>query len=193
MKFEGDNMYKIRKYQMKDYEGVQKVCIGVADKVWQDKQMFRKALINVYCLYYIEQEPENCFVVVDDNDLVKGYILCAKDYPTYARKFPKLYLKTLNPVTIMVGRASMKAMKDYASDYPAHLHIDLLAECQHQGIGRRLIETLMNHLAKQNVRGLMLDVAQNNEGAQKFYEKCGFKVLHTDKHEILMGMKGEKS
>lgn len=62
-------------------------------------------------------------------------------------------------------------MWPYAEDYPAHLHIDLLPECQHQGIGSRLIKTLADHLRRQRIKGLMLNVANDNKNALRFYEK----------------------
>ena len=182
-------MYTIRKYHPKDAKNLKRICIETASNLFQGKQMTERALVDVYCRYYIEQEPESCFVVVDQNDVAKGYILCAKNYDAYSNVFKEQYLKTWNPATIIMGNFAVKSIRDFAKEYPAHLHIDLLPECQGQGYGRQLIEVLIKHLKEQKIKGLMLHVSMENEGARAFYKKCGFQVLHAEKNDVLMGMK----
>ena len=182
-------MYSIRSYHPKDAKHLGQICIKTAKDVFQGKKITETALVDVYCRYYIEQEPENCFVVADKNDEAKGYILCAKNYKNYKNVFVEKYLKTWNPVTHVMGRLSVAAMRDFAEEYPAHLHIDLLPECQGQGYGRKLIELLIKHLKEQKIKGLMLHVGGDNYRAQAFYKKCGFKELHVEKDGVLMGMK----
>ena len=182
--------YRIRKYENKDAQGVRDVCVGVADQMWQEKKMFRKALLTCFADYYIECEPENIFVLADSDDHVAGYVLCAADYQKYANDFNKKYLKkTLNPVARMMGKATVNALASFAEEYPAHLHIDMYPEAQGHGFGRALIDTLKKHLTEIGVRGLMLDVAADNKGAIRFYEKCGFTLLNKGEQEILMGIK----
>ena len=184
-------MYFIRAYQKKDAEALKQICVETASVMFRGKKLTERALVDVYCRYYIEHEPENCFVVVDEKDVAKGYILCAKNYDGYQKIFKKNYLKTWNLATYIMGNFALKSIRDYVKEYPAHLHIDLLQECQGQGYGRKLIETLIRHLKEQKVKGLMLHVSMQNEGARAFYKKCGFQVLHADKHDVLMGMKLE--
>ena len=182
-------MYKIRNCQKKDYKEIEQLCIGTADEKMRNSSMFRTALLDVFCRYYLEEEPENCFVAADDEDEVKGYIVCAKDYDLYATVFQKKYLTASNPVTSVIGKASMEALKDFAAEYPSHLHINIHPECQGKGLGRRLIETLAEHLSRQGCKGIMLDVSIDNIGARSFYENCGFQILRTGEREILMGKK----
>ena len=182
-------MYSIRKYQQKDTEYLKQICIKTASHIFQRKKLAETALTEVYCRYYIEQEPESCFVVVDQNDIAKGYILCAKNYDTYKKVFKERYLKTWNIATLIMGNFAMNSIQSYVKQYPAHLHIDLLPECQGQGYGRKLIETLINHLREKKVEGLMLHVSMENERARAFYARCGFRVLYSDKNDVLMGIK----
>ena len=181
-------MYSIRNYNPKDSEDIKRICIETANGIFR-KKMFERPLLDVYCRYYIEQEPESCFVVVDENDNAKGYILCAKNYEKYRKNFKEKYLKQKNPVTFFLGKFAMDEMRGVSKEYPAHLHIDLLPECQGQGFGRKMIELLISHLREQSTPGVMLDVGIDNVGAQVFYEKCGFEVLHVGKYDVLMGMK----
>lgn len=184
-------MYFIRNYHPKDAEQLKHICIKTASPIFQGKKLTETALVEVYCRYYIEQEPESCFVVVDQNDVAKGYILCAKDYESYKKVFKATNLKTWNLATLIMGNFALNSIKDYVKEYPAHLHIDLLPECQGQGYGRKLIDSLVSHLKEHQIKGLMLHVSMDNEGARKFYKKCGFQILHAKKKDVLMGMKIE--
>ena len=182
-------MYLIRNFNSKDTEYLKKICIETASDVFRGKKITERALVDVYCRYYIEQEPENCFVVANVDDVAKGYILCAKNYEDYRAIFKDTYLKTWNPVTLIMGNFAMKSIEDFVEEYPAHLHIDLLPECQGKGYGRKLVEALVAHLREKKIRGLMLHVSAENSGAIAFYKKCGFKVLQAQKNDVLFGMK----
>jgi ribosomal protein S18 acetylase RimI-like enzyme len=61
--------------------------------------------------------------------------------------------------------------------YPAHLHIDLLPELQGRGIGRRLIDTVLDRLREASVPGVQLGVDPRNTSAQAFYTRLGFAPL----------------
>lgn len=182
-------MTSIRKYQQKDYERVEQICIGTAPKQLAEKAWGRKLLLTVFCHYYIEQEPEHCFVAVNDADEAVGYVLCAVDFPVWEKKFTEIYLKKAkNPVTKYVGKGTIDTLRAFAAKYPAHLHIDIDAEYQRQGLGTKLIDALREHLAEQGVQGLMFCVGSDNENGRKFYQKYGFSVLERQEKEIVMGM-----
>ena len=65
-----------------------------------------------------------------------------------------------------------------AKKYPAHLHIDILPEAQHQGYGAKLMDVLMDYLAEKGVKGVHLGVGGDNAGGIRFYEKYGFTMIH---------------
>ncbi|MES1169890.1 MAG: GNAT family N-acetyltransferase, partial [Leifsonia sp.] len=75
------------------------------------------------------------------------------------------------------------------ADYPAHLHIDLLPEAQGQGLGRRLIETLLDELAAAGATGVHLDMDPANTGAGAFYARLGFTRLDTDEDTARFAMR----
>jgi len=77
--------------------------------------------------------------------------------------------------------------EDWLTDYPAHLHIDLLPSLQGKGMGRALIDTLFAELKKQGVPGLHLGVSGNNTGAVAFYRKLGFSSLKDEEWGFVMG------
>ena len=69
-------MEKIRPYQEKDFDRVRKICLeNAGDTRTEEQKIF---ILSTYCDYYIEQEPENCFVAVNENDEAVGYIFVRK-------------------------------------------------------------------------------------------------------------------
>jgi ribosomal protein S18 acetylase RimI-like enzyme len=75
----------------------------------------------------------------------------------------------------------------WLTDYPAHLHIDLLPSLQGKGQGRVLIDTLFNELTRRGVSGLHLGVSSSNQAAVAFYKKMGFTVLEEHDWGLTMG------
>ena len=74
-------------------------------------------------------------------------------------------------------------------DFPSHLHIDLLPRAQKQGLGRRLIEKLLESLTGLGSKGVHFDVDGENLNAQAFYHHIGFEdLLVLPDNSRLMGM-----
>ena len=62
-------------------------------------------------------------------------------------------------------------------EYPSHMHIDLLQRTRGQGIGRRMMEQLMDALRKRGSLGAHLAVSLLNTPALGFYQRLGFHEL----------------
>lgn len=187
-------MYTIRAYEEKDRQRVEAICLSPekADtgEASGNGGIFSSMLRTVFCRYYVEQEPHNCFVAVNEKDNVVGYILCAADFQVWEEKFTDLYLKkSRDPITRAVGKGTIDILRGFHTEYPAHLHIDLAASCQRQGLGTKLTDTLLKHLEGDGVRGIMLSVEAKNEKGIRFYKKYGFQELGRSKREITMGKK----
>ncbi|MDF2514040.1 MAG: family N-acetyltransferase [Herbinix sp.] len=182
-------MYKIRGYEEKDKERVEQICIATGAKELTGNAEMQKARLTVFCHYYIEQEPQQCFVAVNEQDEAVGYILCAKDFNSWEQEFKKLYLEnTMNPITGFLGKGTIDGLKLFSAKYPAHLHIDIHPDFQGKGLGTQLVDALIKHLKDNGVPGLMLCVGSENEGGQKFYRKYGFLELTKGKNEVAMGI-----
>ena len=181
----------IRGYEPKDFDDVRFVCLnseGPCD-LDEDGRFF---ILTTYCDYYIEREPENCFVAADENDRAVGYIICAKDYDAYHRVFESEYLPRLSSLSAkhrFDAKNSTIMQKKYKADYPAHMHIDLLPEYQRMGLGSRMVDTLRDHLRSQNVPGVMLTVGSGNKVGQSFYNKYGFTLLKKFLTEYAYGIR----
>ena len=59
----------------------------------------------------------------------------------------------------------------WIKEFPAHLHIDILANLQGKGAGKALMKRLFEHLKKNSVPGVHLGVDGANENAIGFYKK----------------------
>ncbi|MDI6591774.1 MAG: ribosomal protein S18-alanine N-acetyltransferase [Patescibacteria group bacterium] len=51
-----------------------------------------------------------------------------------------------------------------------------------KGIGKALIEFLINHFRQKNIKEIFLNVRTKNKAAISFYQKLGFKILKTIKN-----------
>lgn len=180
----------IRPYQQKDQEAVRGICIATSSLPVKNQR--QKALLLLqYCDYYLEREPEGCFVAVDEADTPVGYILCGSDYHSYRQAFRRDYLPRLRGLSILraVGaRLECWFMGFFAKRYPAHMHIDILDGYQRQGVGHRLAGTLAAHLAARHVPGLMLIVGAGNQKGVSFYKKYGFHRIGSAAGALVMGL-----
>lgn len=181
----------VRPYEEKDKNNVRFICLESAGKS-NASEYEKNFLLNTYCNYYIENEPQNCFVAADENDNAVGYILCTESFNKFSEIFLKKYASRhmkFRGLYRLAARMSILEQKAHRDDYPAHLHIDLLPEYQKKGLGRILINTLCEHLKKNGIKGVMLSVFIGNTGAIKFYHKCGFKKIKTGFGSIVFAKK----
>jgi ribosomal protein S18 acetylase RimI-like enzyme len=168
---------QIRKYQSKDKENCREVChkTATAPKYVKSKDL----VCLLYCDYYLDNEPNNCFVVADDDDNAVGYILSAEDQKQYD-KAVRPYLKKARKIDFVDGLMPVFesiAFKSLCKKYPAHLHIDILPIAQGQGYGSELVKALEAHLKSKGIKGVRLGVGGDNFGAHRFYERNGFILL----------------
>ena len=165
----------IRPYQEKDQQAVRGICIatsGLPVKTQRQKEL----LLLQYCDYYLEQEPDACFVAVDETDT----------------RFLERYLPRIRALSVwraVAARAEVGLTGRYAERYPAHMHIDILDAYQRMGIGHQLVDTLAACLAGQNVKGLMLSVGSTNQKGVNFYQKYGFQKIGTVAGALVMGLR----
>ncbi len=178
----------IRAYQAGDKSQVQKICLCTGPEgIWEQKEM-QNILLTAFCNYYIDHEPHNCFVASDAEKIV-GYILCAENSVVWADWLRNNYIAQMEESPLIAFyKGIMKAPLKYADEYPAHLHIDILPDYQHMGIGSKLLDTLISHLKSKGLPGIMLSVAGDNLKGIKFYEKYGFSALEETPQEIVMAI-----
>jgi len=183
-------METIRPYQPKDRDSVRNCCLLNAGNPQTEKQ--QKFILTTYCDYYIDCEPENCFVAVNEEDEAVGYIICAENFAKFEKRVKAEYLPRAMKLGLfkwIASKGSFGQQKKHAAQYPAHLHIDILDAYQRKGLGSKLVDALAAHLKAKGVAGLMLTVGKSNEKGINFYKKYGFEEIETGLGGVAMGIK----
>ncbi len=152
----------------------------------------------LFCLYYVDYEPENCFIAVENHQQAVGYILGSLDSEDQDQAFRKLILPKIirrlffstiwrHPSTfktvlhfrkIFSNSPPVPNERDIQKMYPAHLHIDILDFYQRRGTGSKLLKKFENHLCEHNIEGVHLGTSSYNKKAIQFYYKHGFELLY---------------
>jgi ribosomal protein S18 acetylase RimI-like enzyme len=190
-------MPHIRPYAPKDRDDVFRVCHKTGYFGEDASLHFKDTVLfgTIFVSYYIDVEPENAFVATDDDRTV-GYIVGTAD--TLAQKasfdravMPKI-LKRLFTSTVFRHPADalfllgLRGYEDFEetlysenllNDYPAHLHINLMAGYQRRGLGEQLIHTFEDHMRQKGVPGIHLVTSTLNTKAVPFYDKLGYRVV----------------
>ncbi len=182
---------KIRKAEKTDSERVEYICKMTADEKSQTEEKAGKIISTIYSSYYIKEEAENAFVLEDDG-LVVGYIVCAKNYKAYSKKFRKVYAEEVKKLDFSAGVFAKVLPLTYlvfSKKYPAHLHINLLPDYQGKSYGTEMIKTLENHLKESGIEGVVLMASKENTGAIRFYKRNGFKKIFAAFGGVVMAKK----
>ncbi|MCW4458709.1 GNAT family N-acetyltransferase [Microbacterium sp. MPKO10] len=195
-------MSSIRPYRPSDLADLSDICVRTGDSGGDATGRFSRGTLlpDVYAAPYVSHDPSLAWVV-DNGERAIGYLVATADTREFARWFTEAWWperawqyeprddempgeRTLieaatDPNRMLIGDVD---------SYPAHLHIDLLPETQGQGLGRRLIDTLIVELRRRGVAGLHLTAGTANTGALAFYGRVGFSEIARDEGSVTFGM-----
>ncbi len=186
---------RIRPYEPKDADAVRFICLN-SEGPCDLNEAEQHYILTTYCDYYIETEPQNCFVAADEDDRAVGYVICAEDFDAYRPVFLREYLPRIPAERLSFrfgARGSTVMQNQYKAAYPAHLHIDVLPEYQRHGLGRRMVDALLAHLRAKGIPGVMLTVGTGNRVGRSFYEKYGFTFLETRGGDTAYGLRTDRN
>lgn len=182
---------QIRNVTLDDMDALHRINQAVSSNPNKTPEQWQLAYYK-YVDYYPTCEPENSFVITDDQDEPFGYILCSanfKDFLAGMTEHFKELMNELEPDSFDAFVASQEFLDKFQEQYPAHLHIDILPTYQNVHAGSRLMAHLLDHLKKNHVPGLCLGVSATRPQAIHFYKKNGFEVLSEDIFGYIMGIK----
>lgn len=181
-------MVTIKQFEQKYYKDVQQVCLNTGPESALTDPDMRDFILFTFCNYYIEQEPENVFVLVDENDTAQGYVFGAMNFWKYVKKI-KPYLKKVRETgkeNYREAIVEIAAHGIYSLKYPSHLHIDINEGFRGNGNGSKMVSTLTESMKAKGAKGIMLIVGTGNTRGINFYKKNGFKILHSAKSGTAM-------
>lgn len=189
------NNILIRPARPGDETGAYYVCLKTGN-FGQDGEPFYRddpdALGRIFVGPYLAYEPEFALIAEDDEGIC-GYALGTRDSRTFYHRYehewrPALCAQFPAPTGDPTHWTRVQQVyhwyhhpdyfcpEPYAS-YPSHLHIDLLERAQGRGLGRRMLEQVMDRLRQQGSPGAHLGVSLLNIPAQGFYRRLGFTEL----------------
>jgi ribosomal protein S18 acetylase RimI-like enzyme len=178
-----------------DEPGAYHVCLKTGDHGQDGEPYYREdpdALGRIYVGPYLAFEPDLSLILEDEQGIC-GYALGAFDsrafYARYESEWrPRLCARFPAPDGDPTGWTRVRQVHhtyhhpDYFCPepyeaYPSHLHIDLLPRAQGRGYGRRMVEQVIDTLARRGSPGAHLGVSTQNVRARGFYERLGFREL----------------
>jgi ribosomal protein S18 acetylase RimI-like enzyme len=186
--------YRLRSATPEDLPALYHVCLktGDAGKDATHLQDDPDILGEMFVGPYVMLEPDLAFTLEGPRGPA-GYVLGALDTKKFNRRLKSEWLPRLRKLhadpggdaehwqgSDWVRHAVHNPFLDIPSvlePYPSHVHIDLLAEARGHGIGRHLMQTIMEELARRQSPGLHLQVSPTNTAAQAFYRNLGFVPL----------------
>ncbi len=187
----------IRPYRPADRAIVRGLVLDCADDgiVPRCLQRHRAALTDLLTRYYLDFEPESCWVVESSSDGVVGYIfgclssgrrrrtLVLRIVPTaLGRMFlggalwtcPIVRLIRAGLATWLRGRRSKRCAQ---RRFPAHLHLGIDPKYRGYGWGGRLIARFLQHARENHLPGVHVSVVESNRPARALFSRHGFAEL----------------
>jgi ribosomal protein S18 acetylase RimI-like enzyme len=200
-----DADFVITRLRRGDEEALAEVCLQTgqqgndASGLYVDDDL----LPDMYVRPYLELEP-SLVSVLRKGARVCGYLVAAADTSEFVRAYQGRWLPKLTarygsaadipePSGSLVARAlapeSMLPSPDILQRYPAHLHINLVAEARGRGFGNSLMQRLFSQLRRALVPGVHLSYGTQNVGAGHFYARLGFEELRRGRASVLLGQR----
>jgi len=178
------------------------VCLLTGDAGRDASAIFRnpELLGHVFVGPYVVGQPDLALVVADDAGIA-GYLLAAADtrafqrwaeeqwWPPLREQYPRTADGSPDAEIIELLHRPPSVDDSVVAGFPAHLHIDLLERVRGQGLGRLLIERLLDELQHRGSPGVHLDVAIENANAIAFYQHLGFDEVERRDDALLMGLR----
>ncbi|MGH3350186.1 MAG: GNAT family N-acetyltransferase [Nocardioides sp.] len=158
---------------------------------------------NIYAAPYIVLRLGLGFVAVDSEGVV-GYVVGTPFTRSFEKECEEDWWPALRVVNPDPGldhdrtdwNARMRSLihrpvrtpGDLLSDFPAHLHINLLPRAQGQGVGKELIGMMLGAFHVAGVNGAHLGVSSGNTRAISFYRRVGFRTLVEGDEALILGV-----
>jgi GNAT superfamily N-acetyltransferase len=195
-------MLRIERAGLHDLPGAYRTCLLTGDAgsdasgLYQDPDL----LGHVYVGPYLAHGRGTQLVLVDDAGCA-GYLLSADDsaafedwaerewWPGLRERYPLRSDGSPDAEVIRIFHAPPRTPEALVREYPAHLHIDLQERARGSGMGRLLVERLLDDLRERSVPAVHLGVDGTNTNAIGFYGHLGFREVEQRRWGLVMGLR----
>ncbi|GGJ65052.1 GNAT family N-acetyltransferase [Streptomyces brasiliensis] len=180
----------IRPYRPRDAEALADICVRTAHNGQDSRQIYPdlQLMPSIFASPYAWLEPEMTFVLDDGEGRAVGYVLGTADTSRFVQDFRTQWLPkvadrfpepsgppgTPSEEMIWLLHHPERMILPQLTDYPAHLHIDLLPDWQRRGYGRALMWAFLDALRARGVEAVHLCMVNANVRARAFYDRLGF-------------------
>lgn len=112
-----------------------------------------------YVDYYPCHAGDTSLALELEDGSFAGYVLCAPDADAYFQTLEQEYrpqIETLSPGSYAPFLEAQSYIREFAREYPAHLHINVVPEAQNLRAGSRLMQALLKRLKEKGIPGVCL-------------------------------------
>ncbi len=179
----------VEEYRPEWRDALRSIHMATASEHARTDEKHGRMSLALYCDEYLDHET--VYVLLDEERIPRGYILCAEDAMVWAENMAP-YIEEIKALGPPYDRRADDTIQEYQlayEEYPAHLHIDILEEYTGNHHGSMLMEALLARLKKDHVRGVCLGASRSNVRAIGFYRHFGFQVLAEDEYGCFFGLK----
>ncbi|MBO0661111.1 GNAT family N-acetyltransferase [Jiella sp. MQZ9-1] len=179
-----------------DADALFDICLKTADAGADASALFGDPRLPgyIWSVPYLKLAPEFAYVLADGLRTI-GYVLAVADtarfedelektwWPQVRRAVADLPPRRPNDAQALERIAAPRRSPQWLlTDYPAHLHINILPIRQSSGWGRKMVNKTLDALSSAHVPGVHVGLHPLNERARSFYSHLGFENVSRDGH-----------
>jgi len=159
-------MATIRPYKEQDREAVRSICLACTGA---------ELYPALYLDYYLEFEPENAFVAVNEEDQPVGYIVCSNDYNCFCRR--------------MVGYVKRRVIRISYGELGRIDHLMEQVRALHPGLTTHCFWNILPDYRLQGILADLLDAlcAELGQHSDPYLSVVGIPA-DSHRHEVLLGL-----
>jgi len=187
----------IRRYIPRDRGAVRDLAIVCADqRIFPSCLSRHHGLVSdVLTRYYLDFEPESCWVADDPDNGIVGYLFgclstARRCRVMASRIMPAVILRAVltgAAFSCPVGRLAGAGLRSWlrgrpvksqsASAYPAHLHVGVHEDCRRHRLGEELVRHFVAQARNEGIPGIHVSIVKTNLAARMLFQDLKFDVL----------------
>ncbi|MEX0349454.1 MAG: GNAT family N-acetyltransferase [Paracoccaceae bacterium] len=191
-------MIEIRRARPEDLDAYYRISLLTGDRGGDATQLYRRPRLmgQIYSAPYLLYSPALCLSLVADGR-VAGYCVGAADTDTFASVLERDWwppLRAAHPMPDIARRDQWtveerriaaihrpkRPPRRLVECYPAHVHLNLLPECQGKGWGARLLREWFSIARVAGVGAVHLGANPGNSRAIAFWNSQSFEHVPVD-------------